>query len=52
MVNPFEYNIEGGIKQWYKHAWQKAFAWVRPFTVDYGTTYYKGVGHYQFTFAS
>ena len=52
MVNPWEWNIENGIKQWYKHAWQKAFAWVRPFTVDYGSTYYKAVGHYQFKYAS
>ncbi len=52
MVNPWESDIQNGIKQWYKHAWQKAFAWVRPFTVDYGTTYYKAVGHYQFTYSS
>ena len=52
MVQPFESNIENGIKMWYKHAWQKAFAYVHPWTVDYGTIWYKAAGHFQFKYSS
>jgi hypothetical protein len=52
-ITPWEWSIDNsGIKNWFKHAWSKAFAWVRPFTVDYGTTWYKAVGHYQFKYSS
>lgn len=54
MVNPFESSIDplSHIKHWYKHAWDKMAAWVKPFTVDHGTTFYKALGHYQFKYSS